>query len=637
MKDTFNIVRVSGNECYNIDCESIIKKCIVKPNMINYYYPHIFMNRDTINKDKIITLFNDHVLSIKRDKQLEHTIKRYNILNSILESLFLCVLDINDIKNIHKFSQYHIAKDDNIITDLLNHIIDNKTLYNLEQLLNDKIDNSHCVFIIEKIMDHVKQNYNDDNIEKKTLNNYHLLNTINNYLLKLKYNPFIVKIINCNKVELIQNYIDNCSINESHDTYINNIVIMYDEILKGLNPNEQINTINWQVYFHKVELSLNITNQKEKILKSIHRLTILDKINNILLKGNNHCISNSNNLIINVIEKNKLEKIIINSYINLIKNNGSIEKLNVFEKIIKYLHNLGHLSKELLKLIMPKYFAKENIKYYQDIVVRINSITNNKIGIIDTILEQQRKIANDLKITTVDNQSNGLFNMEDVSLYNIDQKFNEFPSGNILKYTKELNSYATFTDKWFGQHFSNLKNNTINGFLSNGIVQMNNTIIHSNLIIINTLFMFNESSTLLISDLNNYYNSELINDIVNTLEYYNIVSRVENTLVLNNSFFDIKQDIRVEFIKKVIFKETENIDKEIHEHLEQVVNNDLIECYILKAIKPQPVNKDSLYDIVVSKVLGKTLINKEVFDKCMKRLFDLDYYEIKENFIVYVP
>jgi hypothetical protein len=122
------------------------------------------MNRDTINKEEIITLFNDHILNVKRDKQLEHTIKRYNILNSILESLFLCVLDINDIKNIHKFSQYQIAKDDNIITDILNHIIENKALYNLEQLLNDKIDNSHCVFIIEKMMDHIKKNYDNDNI-----------------------------------------------------------------------------------------------------------------------------------------------------------------------------------------------------------------------------------------------------------------------------------------------------------------------------------------------------------------------------------------------------------------------------------------------------------------------------------------
>ena len=136
---------------------------------------------------------------------------------------------------------------------------------------------------------------------------------------------------------------------------------------------------------------------------------------------------------------------------------------------------------------------------------------------------------------------------------------------------------------------------------------------------------------------NNNYNPEFINDIINTLEYYNIASRVENTLVLNKSFFDIKQDIHVEFIKKVIYKETETIEKDIHQHLEQVVNNDLIECYILKAIKPQPVNKDSLYDIVLNKFLGKTLIDKDVFDKCMKRLYDLDYYEIKENFIVYVP
>lgn len=636
MKDTFNIVRVSGNECQNIDCESIIKKCITKPNMINYYYPHIFMNRETIDKEKIITLFNDHVLSIKRDKQLEHTIKRYNILNSILESLFLCVLDINDIKNIHKFSQYHISKDDNIITDLLNHIIENKSLYNLEQLLNDKIDNSHCVFIIEKMMDHIKQNYNDDNIEKKTLNNYQLLNTISNYLLKLKYNPFIVKIINCNKVELVQNYVNNCSINESHDTYINNIIIMYEEILKGLNPNEQINNIEWLSYFKKVELSLNISNQKEKVLKSIHRLTILDKINNILLKGHCHCATNNHNLIISIIEKNKLDKIIINSYINLIKNNSALDKLNVFERIIKYFTNLGHLSKELIKLILPKYFSKEkeNLKYYTDIVARINLNTGNKIGIVDTILEQQRKIANDLKITTVTNQSNGLFNMEDVSLFNIDQKFNEFPTGNILKYTKELNSYATFTDKWFGQHFSNLKNSTINGFLSNGIVQMNNTIIHSNLIIINTLFMFNESLSILISDLSNSYNPELIDDIINTLEYYNIVSRIENKLVLNKSFFDIKQDIQIDFIKRVVYQETETI---IEKDSGIDVNNDLIECYILKAIKPQPVEKDSLYDIVLSKIKGKTLIDKDIFDKCMKRLYNMDYYEIRDNLIVYVP
>ena len=163
---------------------------------------------------------------------------------------------------------------------------------------------------------------------------------------------------------------------------------------------------------------------------------------------------------------------------------------------------------------------------------------------------------------------------------------------------------------------------------------MNNTIIHSNLIIINTLFMFNESPSILISDLSNSYNPELIDDIINTLEYYNIVSRIENKLVLNKSFFDIKQDIQIDFIKRVVYQETETI---IEKDSGIDVNNDLIECYILKAIKPQPVEKDSLYDIVLSKIKGKTLIDKDIFDKCMKRLYNIDYYEIRDNLIVYVP
>lgn len=639
MKDTFNIVKVSGDmfgddNPNGVNCEIIIKKCIAKPNMINYYYPHVFMNRDTIDKQKIISLFSDHIINIKREKALEHTFKKYNILNSILESLFLCVLDIKDIKDLNKLLQFNLANDANIICDLLNNIIENKSLFNLEQLLNDKIDNSHCIFIIEKLMLHVHNNYNDENIEIKTLNNYHLFNTIGNYLLKIKYNPFIVKVINCNKIELLHKYINVCVINDSHDTYINNIILMYDDILKGINPNEQINNINWQTYFDKIEASLNITNQKEKIMKSILRLTVLDKISNITIKYFN----NSNRkTIIDIIEKNKLEKIIINNYVNLIKNNTSFEKLSVFENILKYFNNLGSLSKELIKIIMPKYFYKQNIKYYTDIILRLNSLCGNKLDVIDKIIENQRLISNDLKITTVTNESNGMFNIEDICLYNIDQKLSSFPEVDILKYTKELNSYAVFTTRWFDNHFNKFKNTKINGLLSNGSIQMNNTIINSNLVIINTLFMFNESSSILISNLSNYLSNDIIDDIINTLEYYNIISVNGESINLITSFFEKKQTIQIDIIKKVNFSEVTKDDLVKNSENITIENYDLIECYILKSIKTEKIHKDSLFDIVEKKVNLKTIYNKTIFDKCMKRLLELDYYEIQDDLIIYVP
>lgn len=57
MKDVFNIVKVSDID--DVDCQKIIKKCYDNPNMINYYYRHIFMNRDKINKNDLIKTFEE--------------------------------------------------------------------------------------------------------------------------------------------------------------------------------------------------------------------------------------------------------------------------------------------------------------------------------------------------------------------------------------------------------------------------------------------------------------------------------------------------------------------------------------------------------------------------------------------------
>ena len=342
MKDTFNIVKVRSRD--DIGYDTIIQKCIDKPNLINYYYPHVFMNREKMNKEEIIQIFKETINNIKRDKNLDHTIKKYNILTNILESLFICVLDIETIKNLHKLSQFNFAKNDNHITEIVNYIIENKQLHNLEQLLNDKIDNSHCVFIIEKIVEHVRNNYNDDILEKKIINNYQILNLISNYLIKLKYNSNIIKIINYNKIDLINYYIKNCVINENHDKYINNIYEIYDEIISTYNTFSDMDTkCIWHVYFTKINDSLNIENQKEKILKSLHRLTIIDMIINNPKVSNVVKTGNYNIVMTNIINSNKLDVLINNSYINLVKNNASIEKLMVFEKIIKLWQGLIYI------------------------------------------------------------------------------------------------------------------------------------------------------------------------------------------------------------------------------------------------------------------------------------------------------
>jgi hypothetical protein len=227
MKDIYNIVKVSDID--DVNCNRIIKKCFEKPNMINYYYPHIFMNRDKIDKDQLIKDFEEQILNVERDKNVEITMKKYNTLTCILESLFLCVLDMSIIKQIQKYIQYNFSKDDNNIIDIVNHILQEKPMYNLEQLLNDKIDNTHSVYIIEKVIEHIKMCYTFDNLEKQTLQQYHILSAVNQYIFKQKYIPYVNKIINFNKKELIKNYINNCVINSSHDDYITNIIEQYQE------------------------------------------------------------------------------------------------------------------------------------------------------------------------------------------------------------------------------------------------------------------------------------------------------------------------------------------------------------------------------------------------------------------------
>jgi hypothetical protein len=149
---------------------------------------------------------------------------------------------------------------------------------------------------------------------------------------------------------------------------------------------------------------------------------------------------NKNDLVCNKL----LDELITNCYINMLKNNCSSEKLSNLEVIIKYFNNFGSLTKELIKLIIPKYFSKENTKYYFDIVNRLNTLTNKKLAVIDSIIDEQKKYADDLKITHVDNASKSIFNKEIISLYNIDHKHVEENTSKITKYVPDLIPLISF-------------------------------------------------------------------------------------------------------------------------------------------------------------------------------------------------
>lgn len=625
MKDCFNIVKVSDID--DIDCRKIVKKCFDKPNMINYFYPHIFMNRDKINKEELVKIFDEHIVEVKRDKNVEFTIRKYNTLTSILETLFLCVLDINSVKNIQKFIQYNFSKDTNNIIDIVNHILDNKVLFNLDQLLNDKIDNSHSVFIIEKIIEHITKTYKNDNFEKQTLIQYKIFSLIQTYISKFKYNPYIIKIINYNKIDLIKNYIENCVINESHDELIGNIIDNYIEIKN--NCYDIVDNCNWSLYFIKVKDSLNIENQKQKILKAILRCNVLTTI--IKVFNEKYDKNQSANFgISSVIDVNKLDELLTNCYINMLKNNCHPDKLANLEVIFKYFSNFGSLSRELIKLIIPKYFSKENIKYYLDIVNRLNTLTNKKLAVIDNIIDEQKKYSDDLKITHVDNASKSIFNKEIISLYNIDYKHTEENSSKITKYVSDLIGYESFTNKWFDRHFSGLKQVKINEQLSNGKLQIENTIVNTNILLLNALFLFNNPySAVSYQLLSEHFDKEILDDIIYTLEYYNLIINNKQNFILNMATLKIKQELKVEFIKKVEIKEEDVIVREINCAAE------MTECYILKTIKPTKIHKDSIYDLVCMK--SKKKVDKELFEKCMQRLFEMDYYMIVDDHLVYVP
>uniref|UniRef100_A0A6C0H0Z0 Uncharacterized protein n=1 Tax=viral metagenome TaxID=1070528 RepID=A0A6C0H0Z0_9ZZZZ len=636
MKDVFNIVKVS--DINDVDCDKIIKKCFNKPNMINYYYPHIFMNREKIDKEELLKIFDKYVSGIKRDKSIEQTIKKYNILTNIIETLFLCVLSIEAIKNIQKFIYYNFSKDNNNIVDIINHIIQEKNITSLEQLLNDKIDNSHSVFIIEKMVESIKTNYSDENLEIKTIKQFQLLTNIQTYINKQKYNPYINKILNFNKNFIIRDYFYNCVINESHDNYINNILDLYQNMK---NTCYDINDeYDWIIYFKKISESLNIIDQKEKIMKAIIRFNVVHKILNI---DRNNVESNDTkkiNLKINllnniqsIIESNKIDVIISNSYINMLKNNSSHDKLVHLENIIQYFATYNHLTKELIKIIIPKYFSKENNKYYFDTFNRLNKQCSNKLSIIDTIIEQQKKYSEDLKNTHVDNESKSIFDMNIISLFNIDHKYieNTNKDNQITNLSKYLKGYNVFTNKWFDNHFSKLKKIKISEYLSNGKLQINNTIINTNLIILNALYLFNNDKFEINKNvLVDHFDKDIVNDIILTLNYYKIIEVSNDILKLNTNFLATKQEIKIDIITKI----EQNI--KLDEKIETIIidKSPIIECYIIKSIKTTKIHKDQLYDIVTKKC-GE--ISKEIYDKCMKRLFEIDYYEIIDDYIVYVP
>jgi hypothetical protein len=362
-----------------------------------------------------------------------------------------------------------------------------------------------------------------------------------------------------------------------------------------------------------------------------------------------------------MIDTNKIDKIIINTYINMIKTNTTIDKLEVIENIIKYFNNLGNLSKELIKIIFPKFFAKENIKYYQDLLFRINSHlpVGRKLSIIETIIDQQKEYETKLKNANIKNTSKLPFELSKLSTYSIDNRFadNNYEISQE-NYNTELQGYTKFTKILFDKEiFSNLKTVTVHNYLSNGVVEFGNTKIHANLLIINTLFMFNNSyKSVSIMKLKEVYkDQELLNDIIHTLHYYNIILKdisiktksgildfmfsSTEALTLNTSFFDTKQEIKIELIKKVIEPIVNNNDKKEvvkeEEEIKEFSRYDVIECFILKTIKPNKINKNDLQKLVETKC--KFSISLEGFNKCLKRLYDLDYFEYVENDIVYVP
>jgi hypothetical protein len=638
MKDTFNIVKVSDYD--DVDCDKIIKKCYEKPNLINYYYPHIFMNRDKIDKEELMKTFDKYVMNVKRDKNIEQTIRKYNVLTNILESLFLCVFDMNTIKNIQKFIQFTFSKDNNNIIDIVNNIIQEQNLYNLEMLLNDKIDNSSSVLVVEKMIDHIKKTYTHNCLEIQILQQFQIITNIHNYIMKQKFNPFINKVFNFNKKELIKEYINKCEINDNHDTYISNIINNYEDI--KINVYDLVDDCDWNVYFKKISDSLNITDIKEKTLKTIFRLNILNKIltinNKEKINEENKNIKNNikNDLLQSlqsIIDTNKIDKIIVNSYINMLKNNTQFDKLVPLENVIKYFSNFSTLSKELIKLVLPRFFSKENTKYYFDAVTRLNNVTGKKLSIIDNIVEQQKRFADDLKITSIENESKSIFDKELVSIYNVDHKYIDSSNltGKITNYLPEVKAYNVFTKKWFERNFSGMKEIHINDYFSNGKIQIDNTVVSTNLIMINALYLFNnETFTTTVDKIKENFSEDLVVDIVNTLEYYNIAKISGNEIKLNSSFMSNKQEIKVELIKK---KET----IEIVEQTKQEVSDPtyMIECQIIKSIKPNKVHKDSIYEMV-SKKIGKQ-IDKDLFEKCMKRLHDIDYFVIENDHLVYVP
>jgi hypothetical protein len=91
-----------------------------------------------------------------------------------------------------------------------------------------------------------------------------------------------------------------------------------------------------------------------------------------------------------------------------------------------------------------------------------------------------------------------------------------------------------------------------------------------------------------------------------------------------------KQELKVELIKK------KEIIEVVEESKQEISDPSfMIECHIIKSIKPSNVHKDSIYDMVAKKI-GKQ-IDKDLFEKCMKRLYDIDYFVYENDHLVYVP
>jgi hypothetical protein len=615
-----------------------------KRSIFSDYIHNYLLNKELCKEfQDIINVISDIIISYLYNikKEINTNIKHNNFsiykLNDIVENYYN---DISYISNII---------DDNIYKLLLNHFV--------SIILTD----NYVLHFLSNTFKHMENEYHDDiillfkNIEKITKNHSNIYNIIIN---KISY--------------IFINFIDS---KETYISELNNIKIIYElnyNIKKVLEINNyffmikhNINNILGPLLYNKL-LYIIKNNSIAEIAYTFKNLWY--DISNIYNKSNNLSLITQN--IILLLKTNNDFKDIVN-ILDIIITSYSLFNDNHTLDIIYSILNDKFESNDLLYDIM-NYYYKNNINQYLNLLnifININNkdyIINNhflllleklfnnydiKKSIVKLIDEEKclfyflcnklknkqtlyfnkiKNLINDIELSYNYNLEYNNVNIIITSYENCNINYEEgYINSNILKHNEntQLNNLLIEYNNYYTN--CNYESKSLTWYLHYGEIDItyNNKNIKLLPIQFLILELFDENDSIPINEINNLeflsnYNLSLKNKIIRSLIDSNLLYINDNNLILNtNTNFETDLiEIYMNIFNNNISYKTNFV----------ISRDDITKTNINHILKTKTLSYDDLY-FNTSYNIKIFKLNKEIFDKAIEYLVNMDYIILENN------